>query len=109
GEMKQVVSNFLSNAIDACGKSGQICVRLRKHNGRITLSFADNGAGIPPDIRSKIFEPFFTTKRDVGTGLGLWVSREIIEKHSGHIRVLSSTEPTHSGTIFVIAFPAVEK
>ncbi len=109
GEMKQVVANFLSNSIDACGRSGRIHVRLRKNRDRVILFFADNGTGIASVNRAKIFEPFFTTKRDVGTGLGLWVSREIVEKHGGSIRMFSSTRPEHSGTVFAIVFPSVKR
>jgi signal transduction histidine kinase len=71
--------------------------------GRIVI--ADTGVGISPAHRKKLFEPFYTTKQDVGTGLGLWVSREIIQKHGGSITLRSSVVPGHSGTVFSIFLP----
>ncbi len=70
---------------------------------RITV--ADTGSGIPPEHRANLFQPFYTTKKDVGTGLGLWVSREIVEKHAGSIRVRSSVMPGRSGTVFTVFLP----
>jgi len=66
---------------------------------------ADNGKGISAASREHIFEPFFTTKGTVGTGLGLWVAKEIMDKHSGSIRMRSSTEGTHRGTVFSVVLP----
>jgi signal transduction histidine kinase len=66
---------------------------------------ADNGCGIGPENRKRIFEPFFTTKKDTGTGLGLWVSRELIEKHGGHLGVRSSTTGRRTGTVFSLFLP----
>ena len=68
----------------------------------IRLTIADSGSGIPPENRDKIFEPFFTTKEFVGTGLGLWITKQIVEKHGGTIRVRSKPA---KGTVFSIAFP----
>jgi signal transduction histidine kinase len=66
---------------------------------------ADNGSGIEPQHRKHLFQPFYTTKKDVGTGLGLWISRGIIEKHGGVIRVRSKTDFGQSGTAFSIFLP----
>jgi PAS domain S-box-containing protein len=107
GEIRQVVSNLLTNAIDASRAKGIIKVRTSRVtlNGcsytRVTV--ADAGDGISRTDRRRIFEPFFTTKKAVGTGLGLWVSREIVQKHKGRIR-LRSVEG--KGTFFSVFLPA---
>jgi signal transduction histidine kinase len=67
---------------------------------------ADSGPGISADIRSQLFEPFFTTKKEVGTGLGLWICRNVVEKHHGAIRLKSSTVPGRSWTAFSVFLPA---
>ena len=69
------------------------------------MVIADTGSGIAPGQQSKLFEPFFTTKRDVGTGLGLWVSKSIVQKHEGSIKVRSSVRPEKSGTVFSVFLP----
>ncbi|MFB3916534.1 MAG: PAS domain S-box protein [Terriglobales bacterium] len=113
GEMRQVFSNLLLNSLEALGGSGVIRLRIKSSRDwrdfsryGIRLSFADNGHGIRPEHLEHIFEPFFTTKGQNGTGLGLWVSYGIIEKHGGVIRVHSSTRAGRSGTVFWIFFPA---
>src|SRR5579871_6581356 len=112
GEIRQVVSNLVANAIDALPAAGALRIRVHHarelHNshragGRIVI--ADTGSGITPEHRKKLFEPFYTTKQDVGTGLGLWVSREIVQKHGGNITLRSSVAPGHSGTVFSIFLP----
>ena len=70
------------------------------------ITIADDGKGIPESQRSKIFEPFFSTKPDVGTGLGLWVTEEIVKSHGGSIRLRSSTKAERSGTVFCIFLPS---
>ena len=110
GELKQVISNLVSNAVDAVSPNGKIRLRTQgvdDHNGgRIQLVIEDDGPGVAPEHRSRIFEPFFTTKKDIGTGLGLWVSREIIERHGGTITV-SAPDGNGSapGASFVIELP----
>ncbi|HUY94881.1 MAG TPA: GAF domain-containing protein, partial [Terracidiphilus sp.] len=97
GEIRQLLSNLVSNALDASPLGAPITMRLRKswirRGGGVhraaRISVADHGSGIPPSQLSRIFEPFFTTKKDIGTGLGLWVAREIATKHSGRIQVRS--------------------
>jgi len=110
GELKQVVSNLVSNAIDAVAANGSIRIRLMpQENGNddtVQLVIEDDGPGISPENAERIFEPFFTTKKDVGTGLGLWVSREIIERHGGTITLNSKDgHTTMRGAAFVIKLP----
>jgi PAS domain S-box-containing protein len=112
GELKQVISNLVSNAVDAVSANGKISLRLQgveNHNGgRIQLVIEDDGPGIAPEHQSRIFEPFFTTKKDVGTGLGLWVTREIIERHGGSITVSSPNgNASTPGASFVIDLPCI--
>jgi signal transduction histidine kinase len=94
GELRQVFANVLANAIDAVGESGAIAVSSRTVPGgessMVEVVIADSGTGVAPGDLERIFEPFFTTKKDVGTGLGLWVSKEIVERHGGSIHVKSS-------------------
>ena len=111
GELRQVFSNLISNSIDAVDSGGTLCVGLRAV-GRgdsfqgVRIIVADDGVGIAPEIRQQVFEPFFTTKRDFGTGLGLWVTRQIIRRHGGNIRVRSSVNSHHRGTHFSVFLPA---
>ncbi len=112
GEIRQLFANLLNNSIDAVSDRGHILIRLsagneyrdRKRAG-VRLTVCDNGPGIAPEVRKKLFEPFFTTKRDVGTGLGLWVSSNILRKHDGSIRLRSSVVPGKSWTAFSVFFP----
>jgi PAS domain S-box-containing protein len=113
GEVRQLVANLLSNSIDAVGAAGKIRVRVSassSYNGTrapgVKLTIADSGPGIALQTQSRLFEPFFTTKKDVGTGLGLWICRNIVEKHHGWIRVKTSTVPGRSGTVFSVFLPA---
>jgi signal transduction histidine kinase len=71
------------------------------------MVIADNGHGIPAEHAAAIFEPFFTTKEHRGTGLGLGLTRKIIERHHGRIAMRSSVRPGRSGTIFRISLPAI--
>ena len=106
GEMLQVISNLLVNALDALPRDGVVCIRLRKRQNEIHFVIADNGHGIPAEHVDEIFQPFFTTKADRGTGLGLALSKRIVEQHRGRISVRSSVRLGRSGTIFRIALPA---
>ena len=105
GEMRQVLSNLISNAIDAVEWNGVISVRVRTIRDRVRVIVADNGHGISPENRKRVFQPFFTTKKDVGTGLGLWVSKGIIEKHNGRIMLRTRNRLGSSGTAFLIELP----
>ncbi|MGC1871082.1 MAG: HAMP domain-containing sensor histidine kinase [Acidobacteriaceae bacterium] len=104
-EILQVISNLLVNALDALPENGVLSLRLRKSQGHIHLLIADNGHGIPEEHRDKIFQPFFTTKEERGNGLGLALSREIVERHLGKIRMRSSVRPDKTGTTFRISLP----
>jgi PAS domain S-box-containing protein len=111
GELRQLLANLLMNAADAMPEGGTILVRCAHghswDNGRkgVRITVADNGSGISQEDMRRIFEPFYTTKKDTGTGLGLWVSQGIVEKHGGSIRVRSRSEGRVTGTIFQIFIP----
>ena len=112
GELRQVLSNLLANSLDACREGDSICVRVRealspreRSLSGVRISIADTGCGIPRENRERIFEPFFTTKRDTGTGLGLWVSRELIEKQGGRLAVRSAVNGRRTGTVFSLFLP----
>ena len=106
GEILQVISNLILNAVDASPNGGILRLRVRKVQGKVRFSIADNGHGIPTEYSRDIFQPFFTTKQENGTGLGLAISKRIIERHNGVIRMRSSVRPGKSGTIFHISLPA---
>jgi signal transduction histidine kinase len=105
GDMLQVVSNLLINALDALPEEGTLYLRVRQSNNEVHVTVADNGHGIPRAAMDKIFNPFFTTKKEHGTGLGLAISRSIIERHKGRIRMRSSVRRNRSGTVFRISLP----
>jgi signal transduction histidine kinase len=106
GEILQVLLNLISNAIDAMEYQGRLQVVVDRRGNRVRLAIADNGAGISRAHRKHLFQPFFTTKGSEGTGLGLWVSRAIVNRHQGTIRVRSRTGPSRSGTLFLISLPS---
>jgi PAS domain S-box-containing protein len=83
GEIRQVLANLIANAIDAAPVGGKVQVSGTKAEGAVHIVVSDNGPGIAVEFASQLFQPFFTTKKEVGTGLGLWVSRQIMEKHGG--------------------------
>jgi PAS domain S-box-containing protein len=102
GELLQIFSNILANSLDALDQHGTVrikvsgaCAASGAPGVRITI--ADNGRGIPAAARSQVFEPFFTTKGAIGTGLGLWVSRQLADKHNGRIRMRSAITPPAVG------------
>ena len=116
GEIVQVVTNMLLNALDATSAHGQVILHLypaprwlcEVHTASrgYCLSIADSGSGIAPQDQARLYEPFFTTKGEHGTGLGLWVSAGIINRIGGSIRVWSSCRPGRSGTCFSVFLPA---
>lgn len=113
GHLQQVMSNLLSNAIDAMeGKGGRVVVRLESLGDRVRVRVGDSGAGIPAEVRERIFESFFTTKKDKGTGLGLSICRDILRQHGGEIRLLPDEEAAQLGpelrTVFEVLLPAAE-
>ena len=110
GELRQVMSNLMLNSLDALGEGGRVTLRASKSrspvdgSSRIRITVADNGQGISLEALPRIFEPFFTTKGLTGNGLGLWVGKQIIEKHGGSIRVRSRT-CAPQGTTFSMVLP----
>jgi signal transduction histidine kinase len=105
GEILQVVSNLIVNALDALPVEGILRLRVRKRATQVDFVIADNGHGIATQHKRALFQPFFTTKSDRGTGLGLALTKRIIERHKGRIRVRSSVQPGKSGTAFKISLP----
>ncbi len=106
GEMLQVVSNLITNAVDALSEQGRLYVRIRRHHGKVHIIVADNGHGIAKNISEKIYEPFFTTKKNEGTGIGLAFAKAIVERHQGCIRARSSVRQGRNGTAFRVSLPA---
>ena len=112
GEMRQVLSNLIANAIEASAKGGTLILRIRDTRKwsdvgvrGLRLSIADNGTGISPEARRRLGEPFFTTKGHAGTGLGLWVTRSILSRYGGNLQLRSSTSEDAHGTVFSIFLP----
>ena len=112
GELRQVISNLVTNAIDASPEHAEIRVRIRDahrwEEGRapgVRVTVGDRGHGIPANLQPDIFKPFVTTKGLKGTGLGLWLSHSIIERHGGKLRLHSSTTAGRSGTTFSFFVP----
>jgi len=113
GEIRQVLSNLVSNAIDAMHPRSGGRLLLRSRVGRdwttnrpgLVITVADTGSGIPASTRARIFQPFYTTKGINGTGLGLWVSSEIIDRHHGTLHLRSNEKQGHSGTVFTMFLP----
>jgi signal transduction histidine kinase len=120
GEIRQVLSNLVGNAIDSMFQNAvdsasrhdrRLIIRSQDstdwRTGRsgVSVTVADTGSGMSADTMSRIFEPFFSTKGNKGTGLGLWISREIISRHGGSLKVRSSQSQQSSGTVFTIFLP----
>jgi signal transduction histidine kinase len=109
GDFLQLVSNLVKNAVEALPRGGTLSVRLRARrvNGRANarLTVADNGRGIPPAIQARLFEAFQSDKADAGNGLGLWISKTIVEKHGGQIQWRSGTQGRARGTTFSAVLP----
>jgi len=105
------LNNLVGNAIDAMPRGGRLLVRSREgtdwRTGErgLVLTVGDTGTGIPAAMRARVFDAFFTTKGFAGTGLGLWVSKEIVERHGGRLLLRSRTgEPNH-GTVAAMFLP----
>jgi PAS domain S-box-containing protein len=109
GEMLQVFSNITANAIDAMSRGGKLTIctgtSTRPVGDGVEVVVRDTGSGIRPEQLERVFEPFFTTKGDVGTGVGLWVARQLVTKRGGDISIVSSTEPGRNGTSVTIFLP----
>ena len=112
GEIRQVLSNLIGNAIDAMNRTGGT-LHLRGRDGHhwrsgrpgLVITVADSGSGIAPAVRARIFDAFFTTKGIGGTGLGLWISCEIVHRHHGTLKLRTSQRPARSGTVFTLFLP----
>jgi signal transduction histidine kinase len=111
GDIRQVLNNLVGNAIDAMPLGGLLVIRSREATNWRTgdqglmLTIADNGPGMPPEVLARVFEAFYTTKGIGGSGLGLWISGEIVERHSGTLRLRSSQHPNHRGTVATLFLP----
>lgn len=105
GDFVQLLSNLVRNAAEALPQGGTLCVRLRACGPHAQLTIADNGRGIPRKIQERLFEAFQSDKAEAGNGLGLWISKTIVEKHKGQIYWRSATQGKRSGTTFLVTFP----
>src|SRR5205823_14758077 len=103
GEVRQIFANLLVNAIDASPHNGELRIHVAIADGIASVKFMDNGPGVPEQHLEKIFEPFFTTKKDVGTGLGLWVAKDLASKNGGAIDLVR--DRAGQGAIFEIRLP----
>jgi len=111
GELRQVLVNLIGNALDAMPKGGRLIVRTRELVGKtgekcVRLTVADTGVGMPPEVLSRVFEAFYTTKKTTGTGIGLWLSQEIVKKCGSKIHVKSTLG---QGTVFSLYLPGSNK
>jgi len=104
-QLQQVFLNLISNAIDAVGKDGLVEVKSGRLGQELRVRVSDNGRGIPEELQKKVFDPFFTTKqKGKGTGLGLWISYNIVEKMGGAIDLRSKPG---EGTTFTVKLPII--
>jgi len=110
GELRQVFTNLIANAGEAAGPHGHVRILVRPaspQDGRAgtIVEIADSGRGIAPHVEKKLFQPFMTTKGERGTGLGLWVSLGIVQKHGGTVRISNSTEGDLRGAVVRVYLP----
>jgi signal transduction histidine kinase len=110
GELRQVFTNLIANAGEAAGANGHVRIIVRPaspQDGRAgtIIEIADSGRGIAPHVEKKLFQPFMTTKGERGTGLGLWVSLGIVQKHGGTVRISNATEGDLRGAIVRVYLP----
>jgi PAS domain S-box-containing protein len=111
GELRQIVLNIIANAVDAMKHGGVLSMRCRESTNwasgqaGVRLIIADNGSGMDAETLARVFEPFFSTKGIGGTGLGLWVTEDLVQKNRGAIRVRSSKREKSHGTTFSLFFP----
>jgi len=105
-ELQRIFTNLLANAIDAVDLSGGVIrVALERRGLEAVIAIEDNGVGIPPERVERVFDPFFTSKEDVGTGIGLWVTKELVEKNGGTISLFSGSLENEMRTRFEMRFP----
>lgn len=105
GELLQVFTNLIANSVEALPERGTLHVRVSRSRDHLHILIADNGRGIPTEQRKRLFEPFATSEKEKGTGLGLWMSKTLVERHRGQIRHRSNTTPGRTGTAFRISLP----
>ena len=110
GELRQVFTNLITNAAEAAGAGGRMRVRLQAASAGdcrfgAVVTITDSGTGVPPGLESKLFQPFFTTKGEHGTGLGLWVSRGIVEKHGGTLEITNAADLELRGAAVRVSLP----
>lgn len=109
GEIRQVLTNLVSNSMDAMQHGGKLTLRSRNafRDGvpGVWFTIADNGTGMTAKVKERLFEPFFTTKDIHGIGLGMWVSRQIVDRHHGKLIFRSSLDPVRRGTVFSLFLP----
>ena len=109
GEIVQVFSNVISNAVDAMPHGGRLSIAITQSGGSqqdcLQVIVSDTGHGIRREHIGRVFEPFFTTKGNLGTGIGLWVAKQLVERHGGRISISSTTESQDSGTAITIDLP----
>ena len=108
GEMMQVISNLIANSISAMPSGGVLSVSVEDAAGStdgIVLTVQDDGVGIAAEYLPKVFDAFFTTRSTVGTGIGLFVAKQFVEGHGGHIEIQSSNDPEDHGTSVRIFLP----
>jgi PAS domain S-box-containing protein len=105
GQVRQVLANLISNAIDASPLGGKVVVKVLEAPNEGGFAVRDNGPGIPEALRTQLFQPFFSTKGDLGNGLGLYISKEIVERHGGRIEVDSNHE---KGTTMTVWLPRMD-
>jgi PAS domain S-box-containing protein len=109
-DLRQILTNLVSNACDALHEqSGLIEVELCRDDIQAKILVRDNGVGIPLDNVAHIFDAFFTTKSDVGTGIGLWVTRELVERNGGEIQLQTTDLPSGFRTVFCLELPLAER
>lgn len=106
GQLREVLTNLIFNAVDAIGHTGRILLRAREQGGQVLLEVGDTGAGMSEAVRARCFDRFFTTKGETGTGLGLPVSAELVRAHGGHLEV--DTAPEQGSTFRLVLPPCKE-
>ncbi|HTF69835.1 MAG TPA: PAS domain-containing protein [Edaphobacter sp.] len=115
-DIRQVLNNLIANAIDAMRQGGRLIVRaheaIDRSNGDdiregVRITIADTGHGMSPAVRARIFEPFYSTKELNGTGLGLWISSGIVDRHQGKLTLRSTDHRVHHGTVFALFLPTL--
>jgi signal transduction histidine kinase len=105
-ELRQILTNLISNAADAlAGSQPKVSIAIWSEGGICVFVLEDNGSGIPAAALNRVFEPFFTTKADIGTGIGLWVTRELVEKNGGRVSVESGELDNGMKTRFRVELP----